>query len=179
MDTSEKQSSFLEDFIEFMILFVLLLTTAFGILMLRVELKTEALRFDNEVRHADRKTLEKLTFDGEIDEYTRLYAASKVNDVPERYMNMLEGWNIIITTKPIVDVIKENDFNLKETTIIAADNKFSGICSYKKKTVYINAKEPSIDQAVSHEIGHAIDGILEYPSKTEEFINIYNKEKQW
>ena len=178
MDTSEKQSSFLEDFIEFMILFVLLLTTALSLLMLRVESKTEALRFDNEVRHADRNTLERLTFDGDIDEYTKLYATAKVNDVPERYVNMLDDWDIVVTTKPISDVIEENDFNLKESTIASANNKFSGLCSYKQKTIYINAEESNIDQAVDHEIGHAIDKILEYPSKTKEFIEIYNKEKE-
>ena len=178
MSKSKKRLIFCLDFITIFLELTMFVIVVSSVLVIGyLKLRTENLRYQNEVLNEHRQTIDKLTFDGEIDEFTKQYATAQLNKIPERYLEYLDDWEIIITAGRISNIIALNNYTVNKSNVMAANNAFSGVCSYNQKKIHINANEYSIYRAMAHEIGHALEYYIDKPSNTDEFNAIYEKEK--
>ena len=116
-----------------------------------------------------------IRFDKNIEEYTKQYAFMELYSIPIGYFDMLYGWEIVITDKDIATLMIEKGYKTEYPA--NSVNRYSGICVYKEKTIYINSEKSNIKQAMAHEIGHALEINLDKPSITEKFDEIYKKER--
>ena len=86
--------------------------------------------------------------------------------IPNYIQKSLEkdGWTLEVT-----------DEDLQEK--FDRDTPVAGITVHAEKRIYIKNTASTITYCTYHEIGHAIDAILKYPSLTKEFTEIYEEEK--
>ena len=146
----------------------------FSLAAMSVNLPTKYLKYKNEqCDHA----ASQLQFEGNLDEYTKQYAIYSFNKVPEEYTDLLSEWEVIITNENIARLVASKDYAFNENTIAFSGNRYSGVTLLKDEEIYISGTPENIDSSMLHEIGHAIEKSLGYPSKKEEFIRIYEEEK--
>ena len=86
--------------------------------------------------------------------------------IPEEELDIIlsSGWDIILTDE---DFGYENGF----------DMSICGLTLYDDKTIYVSASNWAIRRSTIHEVGHALDYELGYPSDTKEFREIFEEEK--
>ena len=85
------------------------------------------------------------------------------NWLKEKYIN--SGWNLVISGIPL-------------KTRFGYSVSIAGITDYEAKTIYVdNRKSPVNRGTISHEIGHFVDGVYNFPSLTNEFKELFQKEK--
>jgi len=87
--------------------------------------------------------------------------------VPAEQIKFLKskGWKIELTSE---DLAKKYGYS----------DKICGITVYNDKVIYISAYEYAIRRSTIHEIGHAIAASLGWVEETEEFIEIFEAEKE-
>lgn len=97
---------------------------------------------------------------------TEIYFNGILNMIPEEHLEILEdaGWDIVLTNQ-----------NLALTYVYNVP--IAGITDYSIKTIYIYNTRHSIYRAVIHEVGHVLAYELGNIDETDEFIRIYNDEK--
>lgn len=88
--------------------------------------------------------------------------------IPEATRNILinNGWEIIITTEDLA-------------TKYGYSGSIAGITEFAVKKIYLENRHKAIQNALIHEVGHAIDAINGYPSANAEFINIFINESPY
>lgn len=94
-----------------------------------------------------------------------------LNKLPDKLIDRfnLEGWTICLTTTKI-------EGNYYHGSV---KGSIAGLTVYADKIIYISvqASYPTTTVIAYHELGHFTDWYNDYASKTEEFIAIYNEEK--
>lgn len=108
------------------------------------------------------------TVEGDVPNEIVMYMNEYYNKIPENAIKRFneDGWELILTNKPIAG-------NYYSTAL----GPVAGVTAYDKKTIYIAGKKIAIKRATIHEIGHFVDSCFGYPSKTTEFVKIFNNER--
>lgn len=85
--------------------------------------------------------------------------------IPDSHLTYLydRGWSFDLT---------EEDFGAE----YGYEYSICGLTVYSEHTIYIRATEWGVRRSVIHEAGHALDYELGWPSETEEFLDIFNRE---
>lgn len=146
----------------------------FSLAAMSIDLPTKYLKYKNE--QCDHVSSQ-LQFSGDLDEYTKQYAIYAFNQVPERYIDLLSDWEVIVTNDNIAKIVNSKGYKFSDNSIAFSGNRYSGVTLLKDEVIYVSGTAKAIDNSMTHEIGHAIEKSLGYPSKTEEFIRIYEAEK--
>lgn len=86
--------------------------------------------------------------------------------VPYNHLQFLydDGWTFDLT---------DEDFGSRYGYSVS----ICGLTIYRERTIYIRADEWSIHRSAIHELGHALDYEFDWASETDEFNNIFNKER--
>ncbi len=105
--------------------------------------------------------------DGNISDDLIDYANSYWNKIPQNIRENLikNGWKIYITDK-----------NLANTYHIDIYDEIAGITDYDNKTIFIENRKNAIKTSTVHEVGHAVDELLNTHSNSKIFNEIYLEE---
>lgn len=97
--------------------------------------------------------------------YANVYYLLTPKEIRDKFQQ--EGWKIVLTDKNLSDHYYTGD----------VEGWLSGLTDYAKKTIYIYGNFYDIRNALLHEMGHYYDHMLGGASYTEDFKEIYEKEK--
>lgn len=90
----------------------------------------------------------------------------ELSKVPYEQLQFLygNGWNFDLT---------DEDFGSRYGYTVS----ICGLTIYRERTIYIRADEWAIHRSAIHELGHALDYEFDWASETDEFKEIFEKEK--
>ena len=110
----------------------------------------------------------KIQKDGSVNDKWITSANEYWNKIPYNIRKRLidDGWQLYVTDKDIA-----------QTFFYGQYSRVAGVTVYYKNLIYFEDRQSAINISVAHEVGHAIDQTLGFISSSEEFINIYNQEK--
>lgn len=89
--------------------------------------------------------------------------------IPDNLRKLFQesGWSMVATNEDLNEKYYNGEFN-----------SVSGSTSYKEHEVSISDSEEAAEDATLHEFGHWFNWYLNYPSNSEVFLEIYNKENK-
>lgn len=109
--------------------------------------------------------------EGNINDNLEQEFIKNINDLPDEIINKFneEGWTICFTGYTIAGRYYNG----------SVKGSIAGLTDYNNHIIYISSKDsyPSFKHILYHEIGHFVDKYNDTTSDTEEFIGIYEKEK--
>ena len=130
---------------------------------------------------AAHESLKALNTAANLDEYSNII--QKDGNVNDKWINSANGyWNKIpynVRKRLINDgwQLYVTDKNIAQSFFFGQYSSVAGVTVYYKNLIYFEDRQSAINISIAHEVGHAIDQTLGFVSNTEEFINIYNQEK--
>lgn len=103
-----------------------------------------------------------------VGQYSLNLLNTELNKLPRNVTDKFvkSGWHIYVT-----------DENLSEKYFANKYNKVQGLTNYDKKTILIANNQRYIKESTIHEVGHFIDYYYGYISYEDDWIKIYNEEK--
>ena len=106
--------------------------------------------------------------DGNVDDEIVAYANEYIEKIPlnirQKFVD--NGWKIYVTDKNLSKLFCNNVYN-----------SIAGVTLYDEKIIYIEDRKNAVKLGTVHEIGHAIDEMLNTISYSQEFEELYNLEK--